>query len=370
MFTDVVGFTSMMAKDEPKTLKILERIRYELKPLIKKYNGKFQKELGDGTLSSFSSAVEAVNCALDFQIAIGAEEFKIRVGIHVGEVIITEEDIFGDGVNIASRIESLAPPGGIYISERVFEDISNKPEINAVFVGARNLKNVNRTIKIYALTGEGLPDPPNQRLTNNNGNNIKNLLSRRIPQTVFLYLLFSFIIVQLVHWILNKYMLSPNWLNFSWILLLSLLPSIVLLSYNHGNPGKDKWIRTKKIFIPVNIVAAGLILFILFQGKDLGATTQQVMLEDEKGNTIHRTIPKNEFVKNVAVFYFENSTDDENLVWLSFGISELLRTDFEQDIFINTGFLESFNEEIKQAAIQKGDHVPTGLMRDLSLIHI
>ena len=98
MFTDLVGYTSMMAKDEQEALRTLKTIRDSLKPLIEIYNGKWQKEIGDGTLSSFNSAVDAVKCALDFQRAIGKEKFKVRVGIHVGEVTLTEDDIFGDNL--------------------------------------------------------------------------------------------------------------------------------------------------------------------------------------------------------------------------------------------------------------------------------
>jgi len=111
-----------MAKNEQKALESLQKVRDILKPLIAAYNGKWRKEIGDGTLSSFSSALDAVNCAIDFQRAIRQEEFKVRIGIHVGEITLTDEDIFGDGVNIASRIEPLAPPGGIYMTDRVYED--------------------------------------------------------------------------------------------------------------------------------------------------------------------------------------------------------------------------------------------------------
>ncbi len=163
MFTDIVGYTSMMSKSEKDALQAIQLVREILKPLISKHEGKWLKEIGDGTLSSFSSAVDAVTCALEFQRSIGNQDFKIRIGIHVGEVTLSENDIFGDGVNIASRIEPLAPPGGIYITDRVFEDISNKQEFKAQFVGTRSLKNVERPIKVYTLVGRVCLNPRHNR---------------------------------------------------------------------------------------------------------------------------------------------------------------------------------------------------------------
>jgi len=366
MFADLVGFTSMMAKDEHKTLEALEKIRIVLKPLIKEYNGKWQKELGDGSLSSFTSAVDAVQCAMDFQKAVAKENFKIRIGIHVGEVTMTEDDIFGDGVNIAARIEPLGIPGGICISDRVFEDISNNPEMKTALLGERELKNVERPIKIYTLIGDGLPDPSSHKFKNSPQSTFKNLWKRRMPQILFIYLLTSFILVQLVKWILDRFMLSPHWSDFTWILLLSLLPSIALMSFFHGNSGIEKWVRTEKIFIPVNLVAAGIILLILFQGKDLGAMTQEISMEDDAGNTIKRIIPKNEFIKNIAIFDFENKSTDEHADWLSYGMGWLIKDDLEQDMFINHGFYRSIYDELQDEGIKEGDIIPFELKRDIA----
>ncbi|SVD56548.1 uncharacterized protein METZ01_LOCUS409402, partial [marine metagenome] len=160
MFTDIVGYTSTMSEDEQKALEILQRNRDVLKPAIAGHKGEWLKEMGDGTLSSFTSAVEAVNCALEIQRSLKDEtNFKVRIGIHIGDVVISESDIFGSGVNVASRIEPLAEPGGICISERVFDDISNRPDIETAYMGEKSLKNVGRPIRVYALWGEGLPKP-------------------------------------------------------------------------------------------------------------------------------------------------------------------------------------------------------------------
>ena len=161
MFTDIAGYTAIMAKSEQNALGILHRHRDIMKPLISEFNGLWLKEMGDGSLSSFDSVVDAVNCAIEIQKSLKDEtEFKLRIGIHIGDVVVEEGDVFGDGVNVASRIEKLAEPGGICVSGRVYEDIRNKPDIEAVFLGEKTLKNVEEPVKVYALRREHIPEPP------------------------------------------------------------------------------------------------------------------------------------------------------------------------------------------------------------------
>ena len=160
MFTDIVGYTALMSQDEQKALSVLQKNRDIQKPLVKKYNGEFLKEMGDGTLLCFQSALDAVNCAKELQIAVhGDPDLNLRIGIHLGDIVFKEGDIFGEGVNVASRIEQLADSGGIFISGQVYTTIKNKPGIEAVFLGEKQLKNVDGPVSIYALTGEGLPEP-------------------------------------------------------------------------------------------------------------------------------------------------------------------------------------------------------------------
>lgn len=159
MFTDIVGYTTLMSKDEQKALAILQKNRELQKSLAKKYNGEFLKEMGDGTLLCFQSVVDALHCAIEIQRKVKDDpDLNLRIGIHLGEIVFKEGDIFGDGVNVASRIEQLAEAGGIYISGQVYRTIRNKPDIEAAFLGEKNLKNVEDPVKVYALTGEGLPE--------------------------------------------------------------------------------------------------------------------------------------------------------------------------------------------------------------------
>ena len=162
VFTDICGFTQLMSRDENKAMSLLDQQRTLLKPIIKNFNGEWLKEIGDGVLISFPSAVKAVTCSLEIQrILAHNPELTLRIGIHIGDVIKKGGDVFGDGVNIASRLEPLAEPGGICVSERVHEDIKNKPDISAAFQEEQLLKGIEKPIKVYSIfTQMGSTDEP------------------------------------------------------------------------------------------------------------------------------------------------------------------------------------------------------------------
>ena len=157
MFTDIVGYTALMGRDEQKAFQLLEKNRQLQKPIIEQYNGRWIKELGDGVMASFSTVSDAVQAAINIQQACNSfNEFQLRIGIHLGEVIFDNDDIFGDGVNIASRIQSIANPGSIYISEAIHNSISNKKDFQTRFVKEEKLKNVKEPIKVFQVIAEGV----------------------------------------------------------------------------------------------------------------------------------------------------------------------------------------------------------------------
>jgi TolB-like protein/class 3 adenylate cyclase/Tfp pilus assembly protein PilF len=152
MFTDIVGYTALMGDDEQRAFEILNKSRQLQKPEIENYGGKWIKELGDGVLASFSTVTDAVGCACSIIKACEqVSDLKLRIGIHQGEVIFENEDVFGDGVNIASRLQALAPVGGIYISESVYKNVVNKKQINTKYVRQEVLKNVKEAVQIYEV---------------------------------------------------------------------------------------------------------------------------------------------------------------------------------------------------------------------------
>jgi adenylate cyclase len=157
MFTDIVGYTALMGNNEQKAFQLLNKNRLLQKPIIEQYGGRWIKELGDGVLASFNTVSDAVNAAINIQIVCNtAKDFQLRIGIHLGEVVFENNDVFGDGVNIASRIQTSAAPGGIYISESVHNNVFNKKEIITRFVREENLKNVKGAVRIYEVIPEDI----------------------------------------------------------------------------------------------------------------------------------------------------------------------------------------------------------------------
>lgn len=154
MFTDIVGYTSLMGSDEEKALKVLRKNREVHRPLIKKYRGEWLKEMGDGILASFHTSSDAVRCAGEIQNAARREGIALRIGIHEGEVLFEGGDVLGDGVNVASRLEELAGEGSVYVSGAVYKDIKNKAGITAEFIEEYTLKNVEDPVKVYLVRFE------------------------------------------------------------------------------------------------------------------------------------------------------------------------------------------------------------------------
>ncbi len=373
MFTDMVGFTAMMQRDEPKTQKLVVKQRDIIKPLVEKHNGKVLQYTGDGTLCTFGSAIEAVSCAVEIQKAlINEAEMKIRIGIHIGDIVFEGDDIYGDGVNVASRIEPLAEPGGICVSGQVYDNIKNQPGIKTTSLGSKELKNVERAVEVFALVGEGLPPIKEAEAQLAEKSSIAHILfAKRVPQLLGAYLVFSWGIFQLLNWLVNEYVLSPHLPDFGLTASLSLIPTILMLTYFHGKAGRHAWTKVERIGIPLNLVTAVVVLFVIFQGKDLGAATKTVIVEDENGKKIERVIPKSEFRKNIALYFFDNESGDSTLNWLQHGLSEMLKLDLIQDIFIEIryayeGGQSTFYMKMIKAGFAEGIGLPLTLKREIA----
>ena len=165
MFVDIVGYTSMIDEDEQLALRHRDKFLQKLKAEVNLHNGKIYDLRGDGALCWFNSATEAVNAALGLQLEMQDEpKVPVRIGIHQGEVKISDDEVQGSVVNIASRIESFAIPGSILISGKIFDDIKNKKGIDTLPMGRYKLKFVKEPIDIYAVSHPGLEIPRKGKL--------------------------------------------------------------------------------------------------------------------------------------------------------------------------------------------------------------
>ena len=159
MFTDLVGYTALSQKNEALALELLEEHRQLLRPLFIKHNGQEIKTIGDAFLVEFASAVEAAGCAIAIQkilvehnASVPAERhIMLRIGLHVGDIVIDGDDVLGDGVNIASRIEPLAQPGGVCLTEAVAEQVRNKIDQPLELLGEKELKGIKKPVTVYRI---------------------------------------------------------------------------------------------------------------------------------------------------------------------------------------------------------------------------
>lgn len=160
---DVVGYSQLMGQDEVGTLANLSRLRKEkIEPLITAHRGRIFKLMGDGILAEFASVVDAVNCAVAWQNSIVGEALKFRIGVNLGDIIIEDDDVYGDGVNVAARLETISDPVGICISSIVHESLGNRVEVEFVDAGEHVVKNIARPIRVYRWPAEARDHPSNE----------------------------------------------------------------------------------------------------------------------------------------------------------------------------------------------------------------
>jgi TolB-like protein/Tfp pilus assembly protein PilF len=226
MFTDIVGYTALMGENEERAFQLLNKNREIHQPIIDIYNGKLIKELGDGILASFPTVSDALFAAIQIQQACSAsKELSLRIGIHEGEIILEKNDIYGDAVNIASRIQTLGIPGSILFSKKVADEIKNKAEFHTVSLGSFEFKNVNEPIEIFALTNDDFPVPKRSMMDGKLKK--KNFRKRNIIVSV------SFILLAVAAFIIyNKYFINNNDAGID--------KSIAVLPFVDMSAGKDQ----------------------------------------------------------------------------------------------------------------------------------
>jgi len=160
LFADMTGYTALMQENEHLARTKRKRFKEVLDSTIQQHDGKILQYYGDGSLSIFNSAINSVNCAISIQQQLQLEpRVDLRIGIHTGDVVIEEESIYGDGVNLASRIESMAVPGAVFISGKVYDEIKNHDKIKTRELGFFELKNVKDPVHIYAVANDGIMVP-------------------------------------------------------------------------------------------------------------------------------------------------------------------------------------------------------------------
>jgi adenylate cyclase len=160
LFTDIVGYTALMQQNESDAVSIVKHYISVLQKALSDHNGKMLNDYGDGSLCSFSSATQALQCAIEIQQQLqNHPAVPLRIGLHVGEIFFEGEKVLGDGVNVASRMQSLGQANTILFSEEVEDKIKNMPKFNSVLIGSFEFKHVAKALNVFALANEGLIVP-------------------------------------------------------------------------------------------------------------------------------------------------------------------------------------------------------------------
>jgi len=361
VFTDIVGYTRRMEESEQRTMQLLQKQREIVFPIVKSYGGEVVKELGDGLLLMFGSAVEAVRCAISIQTRLKDEELTIRAGIHIGDVIFKDGDVFGSAVNASARIQPLASQNGVCISEDVKNQIQNKG-FNLSSIGKKELKGFKEPVEIYELFIEGVSQPKKITLRSF----FIDLWKRHVFLTIGIYLVAAWIIKLAVSSFVSRNLYSPYLVDLTWIILLSLIPTVFLLSYYHGRRSSGKWTKAEIIGLPANVVLSIVLAVMLFKGKDLGAATTSVSTLDEKGEIIERTFLKGEFRKKAVIFFFENKSSDTSLNWIQYAMPNLIEYDLSQDLFLEAQNALSYLGKFREAGYDNGLGAPLTLMKKIA----
>ncbi len=165
---DAVGYSSQMGNDEEGTIRVLSAHRAVIDGIIAFHGGRIMSTAGDSVLAEFTSAVEAVRCAVEIQEALktrndalpASSQMQFRVGVNLGDVVVKNDDLLGDGVNVAARLETIAEPGGICISSSVYDQITGKLDLGFQDMGEHALKNISRPIRVYRVSGTSVPGRP------------------------------------------------------------------------------------------------------------------------------------------------------------------------------------------------------------------
>ncbi|MDH3734374.1 MAG: tetratricopeptide repeat protein [Gemmatimonadota bacterium] len=190
---------------------------------------------------------------------------------------------------------------------------------------------------------------------------VRELFGRRVPHIGGAYVAGSAGIVQFVDWLAGRYALSPALIDFALLLLVLLLPTVLLLAWRHGQPGRNRWTGLERVGVPANLLVAGAVLALSFGGRSLGATTTTVIVEDEEGNEVEAVVAKSEFRRHLALFYFDNESGDAELDWLQYGIPRGLWADWRQDIFMSVREGLALSQALRENGQPDGLGLPLGL---------
>jgi TolB-like protein/class 3 adenylate cyclase len=349
MFADMVGYTALMQEDEDGARAQRDRQREVLSSLVPLHRGEILQYYGDGTLSIFTSAVEAVKCAVAVQLELRKDPaVPLRIGVHTGDVVQDENGVYGHGVNVAARIETLSASGGIMISGKVFDEIENHPSISVIPFGPAYLKNVGHPVTLYGISNEGLSlptpeeirektaeaaaagaekadggwDQPGSPKTDSRGSGeifLQRVKDRAIIQWALVYLAGAWTVLQAAGFVAERLHWPPHINQGLSVLTFVCFFITLVVAWYHGEKGRQ----------PVSANEMGLISFLLIVGV---GTLYMVHAEgaEEAGVLSSLPAPAEDFRPSIAVLPFNDFSPDPDDAYFANGIQEDITTALSQ----------------------------------------
>ncbi|MEM7282044.1 MAG: tetratricopeptide repeat protein [Pseudomonadota bacterium] len=325
---DVVDYSRLMGQNPEKTLTQLQRVRETFDTLVTQHGGKEFGSVGDSLMAEFPTAIDAANAALSIQSQLDEinsseadnEQMLLRIGLYMGDILEQDGQLYGDAVNIAARLQTLAPPGGICLSGAVHEQISAKFPQQFDYLGPQHVKNISRPIKAYAMSTGRLPWFSAM---------MSELKQRRVFRAALAYIVVSWVALQVVALVVDAYEdTAPDWILRAaiTILVIGFLPAMILSWLYDVTPrglkrssGGGVSLKRKQ---SLGILGAGIVIAIT------GVTTWWIWsnyLEQNKYRVLRSSVANEPAV--VAVAQFQNMTGNTELDWLGDAITNLVRND-------------------------------------------
>ncbi len=369
---DIVGFTALSTRDQAVALRQLERFQSIVRDELQRAGGTTARFQGDGALAAFASAEAALRAAQATRerFSAASDELQVacraRFGIHIGEVTgAAGGDLHGTGVSIASRLQEDASPDEILVSGDVYRQLRNRHEFYFEPAGERLLRGIDEPVSTYRgrLRVDG--DPVHGSFASRVTAFLRSRRTKVMASVTGVYLAAVWTAVEMAAFVEARYQLTPNLTDVVLASLLLLLPSVLLVTYYHADPGKQRIPLPEKVGIPANLIAASIIVVLMFGAEDIGAVMQTIEVVDADGATIERVVPKAQYRKRIALYPFstEVGTDDE---WLAYGVALALHAKLSQDIFFEAQTGADFRARLQRTTFPDGIGMPISLQREIA----